>query len=184
MNSLDQFAALLQQRNQIDSQIGRIIGRPASTGHIGEWIAAQIFDIELATSASNKGYDGTFRSGPLEGQTVNVKMYGTHQGMLDISDHHADYYLVLASPLSAATSSRGELRPFSIASVYLFDTPTLITTLTDTEKIGAATNVRRDLWNAAQIFPTTTNPLLEVSEEQRTQLALFTPQSPTPPMTV
>lgn len=184
MNPLDQLAALLQQRNQIDSQIGSIIGRPASTGHVGEWIASQIFDIELEFSASKKGYDGTFRSGPLTGKTVNVKMYGSHQKMLDISDHHCDFYLVLASPLIAATSSRGDIRPFSIASVYLFDTLTLINALKDKVKIGVATSVRTELWAAAEIYPISTNLALSLTDEQRTQLAFFAPQSATPPPTI
>ena len=180
MESLEQLAALLQQRNQIDSQIGTIISRPASTGHIGEWIASQIFDIDLATSANSKGFDGTFRSGPLEGKTVNVKLYGAHQKMLEDSEHNSDYYLVLASPLSATTSSRGEIRPFSITTVYLFDTASLASATDDKTNGGA----RSELWTATEIYPTATNLALPLTDEQRTKLAFFAPQSPTPPMTM
>jgi hypothetical protein len=38
-----------------------------TAGHLGEWIASVVFDIELESSASAKGIDGRFRSGPLRG---------------------------------------------------------------------------------------------------------------------
>jgi hypothetical protein len=34
-------------------------------GDVWEFIAARIFDLELAATATQAGYDGTFRSGPL-----------------------------------------------------------------------------------------------------------------------
>jgi hypothetical protein len=34
-------------------------------GHLGEWIAAQVFDIELETSASRAAIDGRFKTGSL-----------------------------------------------------------------------------------------------------------------------
>ena len=43
-----------------------------TAGHLGEWIAAQVFDIELERSAY---IGGQFRTGPLQGQTVNMKWY-------------------------------------------------------------------------------------------------------------
>jgi hypothetical protein len=36
-----------------------------TSGHLGEWIAAQVFDIALEASAVAVGIDGRFRSGPL-----------------------------------------------------------------------------------------------------------------------
>jgi hypothetical protein len=44
-----------------------------TSGHLGEWIAVQVLDIELEVSAVSAGIDGHFRSGPLQGRTVNVK---------------------------------------------------------------------------------------------------------------
>jgi hypothetical protein len=41
------IADLLRERNVIDDAIAKIIGRPMTSGHLGEWIAAQIFDIAL-----------------------------------------------------------------------------------------------------------------------------------------
>jgi hypothetical protein len=44
----------------------------ATVGDIGEWIAAKVFDIELAATANNTAFDGHFTTGSLAGQTVNV----------------------------------------------------------------------------------------------------------------
>jgi hypothetical protein len=46
-----------------------------TAGHLGEWIASQVFDIALEVSAVAEGIDGVFRSGALEGSMVNVKWY-------------------------------------------------------------------------------------------------------------
>ena len=103
---------LLTRRNAIDEEIARIIGRPMTSGHLGEWIASQVFDIELESSAATPFIDGRFRVGPLAGRSVNVKWYLKREGLLDISGSPAvDYYLVLTGPSSAALSSRGGTRP-------------------------------------------------------------------------
>jgi hypothetical protein len=61
--------------------------------HLGEWIAAQVFDIELEQSAVTATIDGRFRSGPLQGCTVNVKWYLKQEDLLDMSESSAlDYY--------------------------------------------------------------------------------------------
>lgn len=62
---LERLAALLRQRNSIDADISSLIARPALPGHIGEFIAAAVFDIQLEGSATRAGYDGVFRSGSL-----------------------------------------------------------------------------------------------------------------------
>ena len=72
------------QRNRVDGEIAAIIDRPAHAGHIGEFVAAAIFDIGLHESASHRGADGHFMRGPLAGRTVNIKKYSTDQGVLDI----------------------------------------------------------------------------------------------------
>lgn len=59
MDDLDQLAKLLRQHNQIGHQIAGLIGRPALTGHLGEFIASRIFGIELERSANAAGSDGT-----------------------------------------------------------------------------------------------------------------------------
>jgi hypothetical protein len=45
--NLERLAALLSERNKIDAVLAGVIGRPMTSGHFGEWIAARIFDIEL-----------------------------------------------------------------------------------------------------------------------------------------
>lgn len=70
---LARAAALLRERNEIDAELARLMHRPMTSGHLGEWIAAQIFDIELEASAVAAGIDGRFRSGLWQGQTVNIK---------------------------------------------------------------------------------------------------------------
>ncbi|HJQ02228.1 MAG TPA: hypothetical protein VJ851_11545 [Jatrophihabitans sp.] len=115
-----EVAALIGSRNAIDEQIGAIVGRPALAGHLGEWVAAQIFDIALEASASAKAIDGRFRSGPLTGKTVNIKAYGKCEGLLDTSDDPSlDYYVVLCGPKAAAMTSRGHpVRGASSASTF------------------------------------------------------------------
>lgn len=85
MEKLKELAELLRKRNEIDSAISSVIGRPAMSGHLGEFIAARIFDIHLAESATNKGTDGQFKNGPLAGKSVNIKLYGKQEGLLDIN---------------------------------------------------------------------------------------------------
>jgi hypothetical protein len=101
--SLARAAALLRERNAIDAGLARLIQRPMTSGHLGEWIAAGVFGIELDASAVAAGIDGRFRSGPLQGKTVSVEWYLKREGMLDTSESAAlGYYLVLAGPASAA----------------------------------------------------------------------------------
>jgi hypothetical protein len=79
-----------------------------TSGHIGEWIAAQVFGIELEASAVAAGIDGRFHSGPLQGRTVNIKWYLKREGLPDTTEPAAlDYYLVLTGAPAAAVSSHG-----------------------------------------------------------------------------
>ena len=70
---MERLARLLNDRNSIDKKIGEIIGRPALTGHIGEYIAAEIFNIALSASASEKSLDGSFQSGVLACNSVDIE---------------------------------------------------------------------------------------------------------------
>ena len=96
MENLEELAKLLSKRNSIDEEIGAIIGRPALTGHVGEYIASQVFNIELSDSASEKSIDGYFRSGNLVGRSVNIKYYTVKGSILDITPERAqaDWYFV------------------------------------------------------------------------------------------
>lgn len=171
-------ADLLVRRNAIDAALAAIIGRPAVSGHLGEWIAAAIFGIDLEPSASAPAIDGRFCAGPLAGATVNIKCYAAHQGLLDMTTSpDLDYYLVLTGPASPAASSRGTVRPWCIDAVYLFDARRL---LSEQEargvKIGVASSVTKQQWTAARIYPHNVVPALPISDEQAALLALFRPQ--------
>ena len=175
MSSLARLSDLLRARDSLDAAISEIIGRPALIGHLGEYIASAIFDIELYKSATHKGSDGTFRTGKLAGRSVNIKWYPKQQGLLDLNENTVpDSYLVLAGPKSQAASSRGDTRPFNICSVFLFDSKALMEKLQGAGvKIGIATSLRKELWASAEIYPRHANPVIDVSEEQRRNLELF-----------
>jgi hypothetical protein len=176
-DSFAQVAALLRERNVIDVELARLINRPMTSGHLGEWIAAQIFDIELEASAVAVGIDGRFRSGPLQGRTVNIKWYLKREGLLDMTDSAAlDYYLVLTGPRSPAVTSLGTTRPWCIEAVYLFQARQLRSEqITRGVKRGIASSVTRQQWEAAEIYPSATNTHLSVTTRQAEQLKLFAP---------
>jgi hypothetical protein len=172
---LAQAAQLPRARNGIEADLARMTGRPVSTEHLGEWIVSRIFDIQLEASASAKGIDGRFRSGPLQGRTVNVKCYMKHQGLLDTTDHYAlEYHLILAGPAVPAGSSRGTTASWCIDTVYLFDALRLKTEqLGRGIRIGIASSVTKAQWLSAEIYPRATCTVLPVTPDQETALRLF-----------
>ncbi|MEU8054610.1 hypothetical protein [Microbispora bryophytorum] len=175
---VEQIAALLNERNGVDKKIAAIIQRPMTSGHLGEWIAAQVFGIESETSAVAAAVDGRFTSGPLRGRTVNVKWYLKREGLLDVTERtELDYYLVLTGPASPAASSRGGTRPWCIESVYLFDAKQLLAELRERGvRIGVASSVRAAQWAAAEIYPRASNPALAVAPRQAELLRPFAPR--------
>jgi len=52
LDELKRLAELIRKKNEIEREITRIINRPALIGHVGEFMASKIFDIELAESAA------------------------------------------------------------------------------------------------------------------------------------
>jgi len=171
---LAELARLIRTKNSADSKIARIVGRPALLGHVGEFIAARVFGIELHSSASAKGNDGVFKTGPIAGKTVNIKWYTTSDNLLDMNaSEGTDYYLVLAGPKTQGTSSRGRERPWTIDSVYLFKSTELMDKLKERRvRIGVATSVRREDWEAAEVYPGSKG-VLQLDDEQRRMLELF-----------
>ena len=169
---LEQLASLLARRNAIDEQIAALIGRPAIRGHVGEWIAHEIFGVTLEESAVQKGFDGRFADGPLAGKTVNVKWYGKREGLLDINpDGVPDYYLVMTGPKAVAMTSRGQTRPWVITEVFLFDAPALVERL---RRLGVAASVRQHEWEAARVYPAAApRARLTLTDAQREALKLF-----------
>jgi len=175
LSELERLAELLEKRNQADLETSRIIGRPALASHIGEFIASKIFKIILESSATAKGIDGVFVEGSLKGKTVNIKLYGKQEGILDITtDGLADYYLVLTGSKSPPVTSRGQSRPLVISCVYLFEMKPLLEKLrTRKVKIGIATSVASSYWEEAEIYPRSMSRQLKITEEQAKQLRLF-----------
>lgn len=175
MDELSRLAELIKTRNAVASDIAAIIGRPAQIGHLGEYIAARIFGIELEESAAHKGSDGRFADGPLAGKTVNIKWYAKLEGLLDINPNAIpDYYLVLTGPRSAAASSRSGVRPWVIEAAFLFDADELVEALHRRGvKVGIATSVARQYWEEAEVYPSQHNLRLSLSPENRNLLALF-----------
>ena len=175
MDALERLAQAIMERNAVERRIAGIIGRPGLVGHVGEYIASEVFHITLEDSATQKGIDGRFASGPLRDKSVNIKWYAKREGLLDINpDHLPDFFLVLAGPKTAAASSRGTARPWRVSSVFLFDSHELIEALHRRGvKIGIATSVANHLWEEAQIYPEGPSNILPLSQEQRGKLALF-----------
>jgi hypothetical protein len=171
---LVELAGLLRDRDEIEQRIAVITGRSARQGDVGEFIAARVFDIELAPNAAQAGHDGWFRSGHLAGRSVNVKTYGNAAAGIDISSHDCDYYLVLSGPPKPAGTVQHHR--WSIRAVYLFDKQQLLAEFTNRGvKVGVATSLRAGDLAAAQLYPTQgANALLDLSAEQQAMLALFT----------
>ena len=175
MDELKTLGDLIKTKNDIETQISQIIGRPAEKGHIGEFVAGKIFDLKLHEDATKRGNDGVFRSGPLAGKNVNVKLYGKRENILDFNPKDpAEYYLVLTGPKSSTASSRGTNRPLVINSVFLFESGQLIKQLKERNvKIGNQVSITQEQWNDAEIFPNQRNNQLPVTEKQKELLRLF-----------
>ncbi|MBS1719787.1 MAG: hypothetical protein JST35_04995 [Armatimonadetes bacterium] len=171
MDKLLQLAELIHERNLLEERISEITSRPASIGHLGEFIASSIFGVRLAENANHKSIDGWFESGPLQGRSVNIKWYAKHEGILDMCvDSGPDFYLVLAGPRHPATRAVGP-RPWLIEHVFLMEDSALRGLLSS--KIGIATSVRRDIWTRCEIFPNPNPELCELSASQVSALNLF-----------
>jgi len=173
--SLERLASLVHERNRVSEEIAAIIGRPALNGHIGEYLASRIFGIQLEFSATAKGIDGYFTEGSLKGKSVNVKLYGKKENILDIStDKVADYYLVLTGAEGDLSSSRGKTRPLVISQVYLFNMAKLMPKLRERGvRVGIATSVRKGDWEEAMVYPVQRSRELVLSEEQLRMIRLF-----------
>jgi hypothetical protein len=111
------------------------------------------------------------------GRTVNIKWYLKREGLPDTTESPApDYYLVLAGPRSPAGSSRGATRPWRIEAVYLFGARQLRSEqIARGVKRGVASSVIKQQWEAAEIYPSASNPGLAVTSQQAEQLRLFAP---------
>ncbi|GLY97778.1 hypothetical protein [Actinoplanes sp. NBRC 103695] len=172
-DGLAQLAGLLRERDAIDQRIAEMTGRSARQSDVGEFLAARVFDIDLAPSTIQAGYDGWFRSGPLRGRTVNIKTYGSAADGIDISSHGCDYYLVLSGPPRRAGNARH--RRWSLASVYLLDSRRLLAEFAARGvKVGIATSIRAADLAAARLYPVpAANAPFLLDERQHSMLGLF-----------
>ena len=175
MGDLERLAELIAVPNSVAKEIAAIVGRPALVGHLGEFIASHVFDIELEESATVPGVDGHFCTGRLAGKSVNVKGYPKREGLMDLKDAGGpDYYLGLAGPRRAAISSRGSTRPWVVDSVYMFDSEARLATLRERGvKIGVATSVAEPIWAGAEVHPASISDDLRLSAEQVELLSMF-----------
>lgn len=171
---LGRVATRLRERNEIDRDIAGIINRPVTTGHLGEWIASQVFHITLNGAANQKSIDGHFTDRPLAGSSVNVKWYLKREGILDLSPGELPgYYLVLAGPPSPAGSSLGATRPWCVEAVYLFEAAAIhADLLARGRRVGVASSIRAVAWADAEVYPSR-NSRFPLTEEQRSALAYF-----------
>jgi len=161
--SVTAVAQLVRERNEIDGEITRIINRPSVAGHLGEWLASQLFDIDLEPPDSAEAYDGRFASGPLATRSVNIEWISKRDEDLALaSARPIDFRLVFAGPRALALTMRGISRPVRINACYLFDTRGL--------EAGQATPGE---WDAAEIFPRRNNSQLAIDPEAHALLALF-----------
>ena len=175
MKRLDGLSELVARRNVVSTEIAAILGRPTQLGHLGEFVASELFDIELEASANNKGFDGRFRQGLLAGKSVDVKTYAKREGIMDLRVQDLpDYYLILSGPRAPAASSKGQDRPWVIDGVHLFDAKALVESLLSRRlKVGIAASVAASYWLAAEVYPTHTCKLLDIRDDQRAWLESF-----------
>ena len=90
MDVLEHLSDLLAQRKSIASSIEPIVGKTFEKGHVGEFIASVVFDIQLEESGTAVWCEGIFRSGLLAGKSANVKWYAKRQGVLDINPDNSE----------------------------------------------------------------------------------------------
>lgn len=161
------LAKLIRTRNSIDDAIADIIQRPALPQHIGEFIAVAVFDIEPERSAAQAGHDGPFVGQPFSGKTVNIKLYGKREGLLDINEKAPDFYLVLTGPKATSVFFARENTALVIEEVFLFDALKLIEALPARgTKLGVASSVPAQLWEQARVYPRSAAAPLHLSDVQ------------------
>lgn len=175
MDKLRALSELVARRNAVSTEIAAILDRPAQLGHLGEFVASKLFDIQLEAPANNRGFDGRFSKGLLAGKTVDVKTYAKREGIIDLRVQDLpDYYLVLSGPRAPAASSRGKDRPWVIDGIHLFEARPLVNALLSRGvKVGVASSVSVEYWTKAELYPASTSELLPLSAEQRAWIERF-----------
>ena len=188
------LADLIRKHNINGKEITEIINKGAKIGDVGEFIAHQIFYIDLEKSGNNKGSDGKFtKPSPLDGKSVNIKWY-VEQGAsmkLDLPGNLPEnlsegkdlpcYYLVFKGAKSKDGSFKKKSWSWSIDNVFLFEASSLISLLRKRVsdrtkgaiKIGTQTSLLISDWKKAQIYPVPSKPPLKLTKDQENNLKLF-----------
>lgn len=115
LHRLDGLSELVAEHNAVSTRIAAILGRPAQLGHLGEFVASVLFDIQLESSANNKGFDGRFKGGALAGRSVDIKTYAKREGIMDLRmEDLPDQASVAASYwVAAGVSDSNRFAPFA-----------------------------------------------------------------------
>lgn len=168
MDKLRQLSELVSEFNDITARIAQLIGRPALSGNVGEFIVSELFDFALEARGNNHAWDGHFRSGALQNKTANIKVLGRREGILDLNASVLpDYYLVLAGPRLNSSIRGLSSRPWCISSIHLIDAPAVHAALTSSgRRIGIASSIRVSEWDASEVYPINRSGLLVLTAEQ------------------
>lgn len=138
-----ELAELVVQWLQIARRIATLIGRRCTPGNIGEAVAASVSNIRLEKAGNVAGRDGHFLSGPLAGQSVNIKSYQRGMPVLKMNPKHPPHtYLVLRGLLEGTTK------------LYQFDTEHLVAALKQRGiqiRQHDATHIPADMWEDARL---------------------------------
>lgn len=174
---LQELAQQIRNLNDIMEEVFHLIGESCEKGHVGEFIASEIFDIQLFPTKTVKRTDGVFRIGQLRGKSVNIKFYPKREGILDLptsapNPPPPDYYLVMTGP--KGVRNKKEPRPWVIDAVYLFNAREIVRYLHERgRKVGTASSILDEKWSEAEIYPTQRCTLLSIIPAQRKMLQLF-----------
>lgn len=175
MPDLPRLAELLRARNTVESNIANLLQCEVDLNIVGEQIAASIFGIRFVPATAPGQSAGVFTCPTLAGKTVEVRWYLRREGILNIhTDPAPDYTLVLAGPKFDPSEARALVDPWIITSAYLFHMPELFNMLrTRGVRIGPRISVNSHLWEQAEIFPSSPNSALVLTNEQLRLLQLF-----------
>ncbi len=169
---LVKLSELIKLRNKVEIEAAEILEKPLLIGNVGDYIASEVFDIELHKDKKKKACDGYFRSGLLKGKSVNIKFYGRRGRLLDINQEALpDYYLVMMGEPTKLSRC-----PWNIESVHLFRAEEIEEELKARVKLGTATSVRQRYWEKAIIYPHNNSEAYKISVEQFEMLELFAPE--------
>lgn len=179
MSELKKLSRLIRQWNEIEAEIFELIGYPGTISNIGEYLAEQVFGVDLEKSKTQRAFDGKFTQGNLSGRTVNVKIARERERFIDWRDDALpEYFLILTGSRRQSGKSVKRSRPILVTNVYLFNVKETRKNLHSRgvipphgERVQAS--VTNDQWDEAEIYPKQTSQLLTLTPRQKQMLSLF-----------